>query len=110
LGRHESGAVRVLLTESRGVRELPCEEPRSRRLARFGDADRTVRGLYFHRVMTMPVPVPGVEVMANSFERRLALARPRLRPPLVEYSSFMAVVISAIPGPSSSKIRRTARR
>src|SRR5262245_4124035 len=78
----------------------------ARDAARFGDlaamGNRDELGAHhFHLPIITRVPVPGVDSISNSFERRFAPPSPSPRPLPVVYPSFRASGISAIPGPWS---------
>src|SRR5262245_31669370 len=90
LGGDQTGAVAVFLAESRVRSGIARCKPSRRGLARLDDGNPPMRAAYFHRVITTRVPPPGVELIANSFESRLAPDRPRPKPPPVEYPSFIA--------------------
>ena len=63
------------------LRAIGTDQPaRFGYLARVGDGGDHVT---FQRASVTTVPMPGVDVMANSFDSRLAPLRPRPRPPPV---------------------------
>ena len=73
----------------------------------LGDASLNV---HVHRVMVIRVPAPTVLSSSNSSTSRLAPVSPRPRPLPDVQPSVMASLMSAMPGPSSRKVRRTPTR
>ena len=68
------------------------------------------RSSCFQRAHATRVPLPSADSMLNSLHRRLAPPRPRPRPLPVVKPSRSAASMSLMPGPWSSKVRRTPRR
>src|SRR5262245_60349515 len=109
LAHDERDLARLVLVEPEPAAERARGPTRHPHLARVRHAEDELVG-HFHRVIATRVPSPGRDESSNSFERRFAPPRPSPRPPAVEKPSFMARSVSAMPGPWSSKTRRSPRR
>jgi hypothetical protein len=107
LARHDRGTVRVFFAEAGELGRVPGRVLHRRDVAGLADVEAAMCRAHFHRVMTTRVPAPGVDVMANSFDKRFAPDSPRPSPPVVVNPSRMASGMSAIPGPASSNASRS---